>query len=287
MKKRVSSTSLFRRLLAAGGLIVAAVVIALAWQHVQSVSAQDGRPSGPAQNEAGPRGLYRGVVTASHFDGSPPLRTLKGEPYAPMPERSSWEERKSGLEGEPGPQDIDPLVQRSLGPNVIPTPLVSFNGPGNAAGVSPPDPVGDVGPNHYVVMKNSRFQIFTKTGTSVFGPVNNNTLWAGFGGPCQTQNAGDPIVLHDQFADRWILTQFTSTGPTFFNCVAISTTPDPTGTYFRYAFSTGSNFPDYPKYGIWHDALYISTREFAGSSFAGVGAYSVNRAQLIAGDTAA
>ncbi|HPR07199.1 MAG TPA: hypothetical protein PLI17_11270, partial [Denitromonas sp.] len=68
--------------------------------------------------------------------------------------------------------------------------------------------------------------------------------------------------------------------------VAVSTTPDPTGTYYRYAFSTGSNFPDYPKYGWWSDALYISTREFAGSNFAGVGAYAVNRAELIAGNPA-
>ena len=52
-----------------------------------------------------------------------------------------------------------------------------------------------------------------------------------------------------------MLSQFTASGPTYFNCVAVSTTPDPTGTYYRYAFSTGTNFPDYPKYGWWSDAL--------------------------------
>ncbi|NUM47534.1 MAG: Ig-like domain-containing protein, partial [Anaerolineales bacterium] len=96
--------------------------------------------------------------------------------------------------------------------------------------------------------------------------------------------AGDPVVLHDQFADRWIVTQFTAAGPTYFNCVAISTTSDPTGSYYRYAISTGTNFPDYPKYGVWSDAYYISTREFAGSAFAGVGAYALNRTQMIAGN---
>jgi hypothetical protein len=136
-------------------------------------------------------------------------------------------------------------------------------------------------------MDNLHFQIFNKTGTSVFGPAANNTLWAGFGGACQTQNAGDPVVLYDQLADRWLLSQFTSAAP-YFNCIAISTSPDPTGTYFRYAVSTGSNFPDYPKYGISPEAYFISTREFAGgSSFAGVGAYALNRAQALVGNPAA
>ncbi len=142
----------------------------------------------------------------------------------------------------------------------------SFNGPPNISSVSPPDPVGDVGPNHYVAMSNLSFQIFDKAGNSLFGPALNNTLWAGFGGDCQTDNSGDPIVLYDQISDRWMLSQFTASGPTYFNCVAVSQTPDPTGAYYRWAFSTGTNFPDYPKYGFWSDALYISTREFAGGA---------------------
>ena len=138
-------------------------------------------------------------------------------------------------------------------------------------------------------MCNLSFQIFNKTGTSLFGPAANNTLWAGFGGPCQTQNAGDPVVLYDQLADRWLLSQFTAGAAPFLNCVAISTSPDPTGTYFRYAFqtgTTGANFPDYPKYGIWPDAYYISTREFLGTAgpFQGVGAYALNRAQMLVGN---
>ena len=83
---------------------------------------------------------------------------------------------------------------------------------------------------------NLSFQIFNKTGTSLFGPAANNTLWAGFGGPCQTSNSGDPVVLYDQLADRWILSQFTAGSAPFLNCVAISQTSDPTGAYFRYAF---------------------------------------------------
>ena len=165
-------------------------------------------------------------------------------------------------------------------------PIITFDGNSNLCGCSPPDPNGAVGPNHVVTMANLHFQIFDKSGNSLFGPAANNTLWSGFGGDCQTDNAGDPVVLYDQLADRWILTQFTSSGPTFFECVAVSQTNDPTGSYFRYAISTGNNFPDYPKGGVWPDAYYFSTREFDDptGNFEGVGAYALDRAQALAGN---
>src|SRR5262245_13477057 len=228
--------------------------------------------------------IYRGMQRAVRSDVSPPLRSMKPLPPQPGRDRDEFEERESGLKALPGPRDVDPLVQRHAGTQLIPGPIISFNGQPNVNGVSPPDPVADVGPNHYVIMANLTFTIYDKSGNLLLGPLNNNTLWQGFGGACQTQNSGDPVVLYDHLDDRWILTQFTSSAP-FFNCVAVSTSPDPTGSYFRYAFSTGANFPDYPKYGLWWDALYISTREFNGP-FVGVGAYAVNRAQLIAGNPA-
>ncbi|GMU42866.1 MAG: immune inhibitor A [Xanthomonadales bacterium] len=231
-----------------------------------------------------PRGTFRSATTAVQFDVSPPLREM-----AVIPPADADGDFFGALMIDPdppgkrtyGPQDIDGSVQTHFSaPLVIPPPIANFNvGTGTA---NPPDPVGDVGPNHYLRMSNSSFQVFNKTGTSLFGPANINTLWAGFGGPCQTENAGDPIVLHDQIADRWLLTQFTAAGPTFFNCVALSTTSDPTGTYFRWAFATPS-FPDYPKYGIWPNAYLISTREVNASQ---IGAYAIDRAQMIAGNPA-
>lgn len=238
----------------------------------------------PVSQESGPVAAeYRGVSTAVQFDISPELRSIA--PLAAAPNGAEVADRDSGLEGALGPQDIDPLVQTNIGPGEIPAPMVSFNGFANVLGYTPPDPVGDVGPNHYVAMANVHFAVYDKTGTLLYGPAANNTLWAGFGGACQNENAGDPIVIYDQFADRWMLSQFTSAGPTFYNCVALSTTGDPMGSYYRWAFSTGNNFPDYPKYGVWRDAYYISTREFLnGASFAGMGAYALNRAEMLAGD---
>jgi hypothetical protein len=227
---------------------------------------------------------YRGVLPVVKFDISPPLRVMKPLPAKKGTLREN-EDRDIVTHLAPlGPVVPDPVVQRVLGKIGIPAPIISFDGPPNISGVVPPDPNGAVGPNHVVVMSNLSFQIFDKTGTSLFGPALNNTLWDGFGGDCETDNAGDPVVLYDQLADRWILTQFTSSGPTFFECVAISQTNDPTGSYFRYAISTGSNFPDYPKGGVWPDAYYFSTREFLGQTFEGVGAYALDRAQALAGD---
>jgi hypothetical protein len=242
-----------------------------------------------ATRQAGPAvsALYRGVSTAIQFDVSPRLRDLARPEQFEFADKETerYSDLASGLEGPLGPQGVDALVQREVGPGTeIPAAAQSFDGMSQLSGPTPPDTVGDVGPNHYVQMVNVRYAVYNKTGTLLLGPSNINTLWSGFGGPCQTENAGDPIVLYDQLADRWLLTQFTAAGPTYYNCVALSTSPDPTGTYYRWAFSTGSNFPDYPKYGIWSDAYYISTREFAGMAFAGIGAYALNKTQMIAGN---
>jgi hypothetical protein len=239
-----------------------------------------------------PTVIFRGAVKAVKFDISPPLRSIPPVPRRTAPERDADSDRPSGREGPLGPQGVDTVVQTRVGSGEIPGPNVSFDGFSNlCGGCVPPDPNGDVGPNHYVAIANNDFAIYNKTGTLLFGPVNINTLWAGFGGDCQTDNSGDPVVLHDQMADRWVITQFTASGPTFFNCVAVSQTNDPLGSYFRYAFPTvpGTNFPDYPKYGVWPDAYYLATREFAGTGgpFQGVGAYALDRAAMIVGNPTA
>ncbi len=59
----------------------------------------------------------------------------------------------------------------------------------SATGYLPPDTNGDVGPNHYVQTVNVAFAIWNKTGTKLYGPANINTLWSGFGGPCQKPGA--------------------------------------------------------------------------------------------------
>ena len=240
--------------------------------------------------------IYGGLSRVVKFDVSPPLRDMAiiQSGAGKLKENEDRDILPYKVRFAP---EWDPVVQSTVGGRTdgsraeIPGPIVSFNGQTNTSFVDPPDPNGAVGPNHIVTMCNLSFEIFDKQGNVLFGPAANNTLWAGFGGNCQTANSGDPVVLYDKAADRWLLSQLTATIAPFLDCVAISTTNDPTGTYFRYAFETfrnGANFPDYPKYGVWPDAYYLSTREFDGLSgpFQGVGAYALNRAQMLAGNPA-
>src|SRR5437763_16767662 len=85
-----------------------------------------------------------------------------------------------------------------------------------------------------------------------------SSIWSGFGGVCETGGSGDPVVLYDHMANRWLISQFAGTSTITDECVAISTTSDATGSYYRYGFHLGSNFFDYPHLGVWPDAYYMS-----------------------------
>jgi hypothetical protein len=163
--------------------------------------------------------------------------------------------------------------------------------------VNPPDPVGDVGPNHYVEMVNLAYAVYDKSGNLLAGPFDTGTLWAGFPIEDCTDPSGDPIVLYDQQVNRWILSQFTTRGaPFYYNCVAVSKTPDPTGEYYRYAFQTQRDmtptdppfeayyFPDYPKYGVWTDSYLMTTRDFGDLGGYGISVYALEKAKMISGN---
>jgi hypothetical protein len=176
----------------------------------------------------------------------------------------------------------------------VPAVQFNFDGIGNGvrgfvASVAPSDANGSVGPNHYVQIVNTDLEVFSKSGSSILGPVPVNTLWNGFGGNCQTHNDGDPVVLYDSIADRWVISQFAITGADgaavpFLECVAVSQTPDPTGAYNRYSFPY-STFNDYPKMGVWPDAYYETFNMFnsLGTSFVGAEVCAYDRAKMLAG----
>ena len=156
----------------------------------------------------------------------------------------------------------------------------------NNTRITPPDTNGDVGLTHYVQYVNLGWVFFNKDGTTAGGPFPGNIFWQGFGGVCETENAGDPIVLYDHLAGRWLFSQFT--GPTVADghqCVAISDGEDPTGPYtlFDFVVSPGG-FNDYPKIGVWPDGYYMTTHEFVGNSFAGVNVTIFDRDAMLAGD---
>ena len=176
------------------------------------------------------------------------------------------------------PNQPDPVVQAAPGPLVSTTGGLSFDGlgvggPGGyVPNAAPPDTNGAVGATQYVQWVNEAFAVFDKsTGALLKGPVAGNTLFQALGAthPCAVNNDGDPIAQYDKANNRWVLTQFSVTGgPPYYQCIAVSQTPDATGAYNVYAFQQ-PNFNDYPKLGVWPDGYYITYNMFAGNFFQG------------------
>jgi predicted lipoprotein with Yx(FWY)xxD motif len=232
------------------------------------------------------------VVASYHNDTSIPVRKMKPLPVVSKTEHEANENPKIPNKHQNSP---DPVVQDRFAilPNVaipnMPSPVLNFDGipfPGVACNCAPPDTNGEVGATQYVQIANEGFQVFNKTnGASVLGPVGISTLWSGFGGPCESNGAGDPVVLYDQLANRWLISQFAGVGVITDECVAVSTTSDATGSYNRYAFHLGSNFFDYPKLAVWPDAYYMAMNVFTPSNptYLGPQPFALDRAKMLAG----
>lgn len=233
---------------------------------------------------------------ATHHDVSRPLREVPSTPWTNA--LLVREHAAISPAGATTPRPDGALQGSSSPTTAASTGVTGFAGVGNGDygfGVTsaPPDTTAAVGDTQYVQWVNTSLAVFDKaTGAIAAGfPKRGNTLWSGFGGGCQANNDGDPIVQYDKAANRWVLTQFSVTSPGtygYLQCVAVSTTSDATGTYNRYAFKYGaSEFNDYPKLGIWPDGYYISYNIFTnGSAFAGSKVCSLDRAAMLAGAAA-
>jgi Carboxypeptidase regulatory-like domain len=201
---------------------------------------------------------------------------------------------------------VDQAVQTAMpaAATAAPTPIANFEGQSandSGCGCIPPDTTGAVGPTQYVQMVNSTFSVYAKNGTRVSGPTQINALFQSLPDTsrCHIDNSGDPIVVYDQLADRWVITQFAvggGNGPTSSECVAVSKSGDATGEYYIYDFdltnSNGKLFEDYPKLGLWPDAYYMSTHEFTflnatpAGAFQGAAAWALERDKMLAGQPA-
>ena len=270
---------------ARGRLVAGGCVVVVATLAVAAGAGASGKAAVVAHGSKDP---------ATNFDVSPPLTQI-----APAPEiEPDKKKEKEPKKGPPVPAQSsvpDPVVQSSLGTAAAPALGAGFEGIGagftGPAGTftvnsAPPDTNGAVGPNHYVQIVNSAFAIFNKTGTPLYGPVQTNTIFSGFGGGCQTNNDGDATVEYDRAADRWIISQFSVSTTPYLQCVAVSTTGDPTGSYYRYSFQY-ADFPDYPKLGVWPDAYYTTFNMFRnGNTFVGPQVCAYDRAKMLAGQAA-
>ncbi|MCX6247564.1 MAG: BACON domain-containing carbohydrate-binding protein [Bacteroidetes bacterium] len=230
------------------------------------------------------------VQTPVYFDVSPPLRDMVK--YAPSKADLSWKDGivKNKFNVRPRPVGqapggfTDPGLQIMNGTTIEDTTIVNFDGNTNTEGYYPPDTHGDVSPNYYFQVVNCHYSIYSKTGTLVLGPNLNSSVFTGM--PNNT-NSGDAVVLYDEQADRWLFSQFSlPSGGGYYQMIAVSVTNDPTGSWSRYEYSF-TNMPDYPKFGVWGDAYYMSMHQFAGgATWAGCGAVAYNRSLMLAGSSA-
>jgi len=234
----------------------------------------------PAMGQVGPI-----VRTDLHHDVSPAVRDMPEiHQSSSAPHGGEREhERVRSIPLPPGlkPANVPDAVHQHTAPlaptGLAPTAGLGFDGLGSGftgftVTGAPPDTNGAVGLTQYVQWVNTSFAVFDKaTGAVLKGPVAGNSLWAGFGGGCQTNNDGDPIVMYDKMANRWVFAQFSVATTPDLQCVAVSTTSDATGTFNRYSFQY-SNFDDYPKMGVWPDAYYATFNMFNNTTNAFVAA---------------
>ncbi len=237
------------------------------------------------------------AVVPFSFDGS--LEDF-GTTYAAL---------KAGVSGgavdyieDPAPMEPKgPLPSGATGANVqnwhpeatMPITTVNFLGVTNRDQLdgyrhAPPDSDGDVGPNHYIQMVNDVHRVYFKDGTPASPFFQIGWMWPD-GDPCSMWDDGDPIVLHDPIADRWVLTEFfiqnRDDGYPFFECIAVSKTPDPVdGGWWLYTFEAHpTTFWDYPKVSVWPDAYYMTGNLFGGDPPAYSRAFALDRTAMLAG----
>ena len=309
MKKKSTSKSAFfnLRILTASALCLLGIAVALFAQGNRTKPVQQNNRSGTNQDAPG-------TQTPDVVQMVGPVRLdqdLRNLPY--IPQEAEFEEQRLTRyphpeTGPPPPRASSPWLQsllkgifRPMG--TMPPPILTFEG-GAAAqfcACAPPDTDGDVGPNHYVETINTAFAVYNKTGTLLVGPVTYNTLFAPLvGTPCQNTNDGDPFVLYDQVADRWVISDFAfpgglpGSGP-FWQCFAVSQTPDPVaGGWFLYALQHEPAHPtwigDYPKMALWNNpqpggAYHLTVNLFDGPTlaFQGVRTFALDRAAMLAG----
>ncbi len=179
---------------------------------------------------------------------------------------------------------IDQSTQLKTGPDALDCTSLSH------LIVAPPDTNAAIGDTQIVEWVNLCYAVFDKaTGALIAGPFAGNQFWQGFGGTCELHNDGDPIIQWDKLAHRWVAFQNTFEQP-YSTCVAISTTPDATGPYYRFTYPQADGFPDYPKVGIMPNAYYQTQNsvDFDASTFTirflGVTMCGYDRVSMLAGN---
>jgi PKD repeat protein len=227
------------------------------------------------------------IISGTYHGETPPLRDLPGLTEAEWQQMAEKAEQKmlnpklrtrSFPYAETAlPKGPDQAWQKEMGANRDSwPPIMNFNG--QASSYYPPDANGTIGPNHYMQTINSNYAIYSRSGALLAGPTNMNLLFSGVTG--SNCNDGDPIILYDEQADRWLAAEFSLCGSNDYMLIAVSTTNDPTGTWHKYSFDV-ADVPDYEKFGIWRNGYYMGTNTSPGNDI-----YVFERSQMLIGGPA-
>ncbi len=183
--------------------------------------------------------------------------------------------KNNSIPGKGLPKGNDPLWQKQTKAKQTKgkSPILTFVAASSNS--TPTDPTGAVGPNHFVNSWNTSFRIWDKAGNPLAPAASLSTLF--------NSSDGDPIVMYDPFADRFIITEFYSNG---FK-VAVCKGSDPVNDgWYIYSFATNT-FPDYPKFSVWSDGYYITSNKDSNSAGSSQVVFALNRAKMLTGDPTA
>jgi hypothetical protein len=226
------------------------------------------------------------AVPSARHDTSPPLTEMVAHAAIIHPHDDDEQETElSPLRREAAV--ADPVVQRALAAAAVaPATIVNIEGLGagmvGGGYAYPPDTASAVGTTQVMETVNDSIAVWDKTGHLLYGPKPTNTLFAGFGGSCETSNDGDAKIRWDALANRFVIVQFAYWNPPYGLCVAVSATADATGAWHRYFFQFNSQ-TDYPTLGIWPDAYYISINGVLTADNLDVPVCAFDRAKMLTG----
>ena len=187
--------------------------------------------------------------------------------------------RMRGAKVVPGkglPKGNDPLAKldEQVSKKQTRDPIQIFQTTSSTA--TPGDPTGEIGRDYYLASWNSSFRFFNLDGSAA---TPNTSLSNLFG----ANESGDPIVLYDSEADRYVISSMGSSALNF--AVSVSNDPVNDGWHVYNAssnqFPTSGQFPDYPKYSIWSDGYYCTTNTGGDNLFV------LERDKILNGDSSA
>lgn len=183
---------------------------------------------------------------------------------------------------------VDPVAQTAQETGNMPSPVQNFAGMSYSANGSgfPPDTNGDVSTDYYIQTVNTSIAVYSKNGVPAMNPITFNSFFNGASSPCNNRNNGDPVVLYDRWANRWLITDFAVPGP-YYECLAVSKTSNPlSGGWWLYTLKiSDGSLNDYPKVGIWPDGYYLSFNMFhqPDNGWDGVQVWALERAKIMSG----